>query len=382
MDPPQITVSGVKEGDVLEGPVTIHLTVTPGATYQATLDGQPFFSGRTVSEAGNHTLEVVARKDGLTSTVTINFEIRPVGGDLLIVRFFDLGKNEAGGGGDAILLTDSSSLGQFHALIDAGPAGEGGVDLDYVLGRLEVLEVDTLRAMILSHAHSDHFDGMADILNRIHVRDFFYNGQQRDFFRYQQVISRAGARAETRNTVTHEVEILLGAAGNTNLRILPPLTDHLGKANANSSELNDGSLGTVLVRGDFSMFFAGDGEVGANLRWRETFGDLTSELDVLKVGHHGANDAVFDNGSFGRSRWFEHTDPEVHIISGNGTSHPRIRAIQYMLARAGTATYCTNVHGDIELRVDEDGDFMVTVERNASQNCTPGDDAVTLTSLS
>jgi beta-lactamase superfamily II metal-dependent hydrolase len=376
-DPPEITVAGVSDGDVLEGPVTILLTITTGATYQATLNGQPFFSGNTVSQAGNYTLEILARKDGLTSTVTISFEIRPVGGNLLILRFFNLGKNDAGGGGDAILLTDSSSMGQFHALIDAGPAGEGGLDTDYVLGRLRSLDVDTIQAMILSHAHSDHFDGMRDILNQLHVRDFYYNGQTRNFFRYQQTIGLAGTRAESRITVTQEETVSLGASGATNLRIIPPLADYLDNADANSSELNNGSLGTLLTRGDFSMFFAGDGEVEANGRWRESFGDLTSNLDVLKVGHHGANDAVFDNGSFGRSRWLEHTDPQVHVISGNGTSHPRVRSLQYLLGRAGTETYCTNVHGDIELRVDEDGDFMVTVERNASQNCEPGADATT-----
>ena len=376
-DPPEITIEGVSNGDVLEGPVTIHLTITSGATYQATLNGQPFFSGATVSQAGSYTLEVLARKDGLTSTVTVGFEIRPVGGNVLIMRFFNLGKNEAGGGGDAILLTDSSSLGQFHALIDAGPAGEGGSDTDYVLERLRAFQVDTLQAMVLSHAHSDHFSGMRDILNQLHVRDFYYNGQIRGFFSYQQTISVAGTRAENRITVAQEETISLGASGATNLRIIPPLADYLGDADANSSELNDGSLGTLVTRGDFSMFFTGDGEVEANTRWRETYGDLTANVDVLKVGHHGANDAVFDNGSFGRSRWLEHTNPEVHIISGNGTTHPRVRSLQYLLGRAGTVTYCTNVHGDIELRVAEDGAFMVTVEQNASQTCEPGADATT-----
>jgi competence protein ComEC len=249
------------------------------------------------------------------------------------------------------------------------------LDVDYVVGRLEALGVDTLQAMILSHAHSDHFDGMGDILTGLHVRHFYYNGQVRDFFRYQQVIGLAGSRAESRNTVTEQVDLFLGASGSTNLRIIPALGTYLGKTNATSSELNDGSLGTVLTRGSFSMFLAGDGEVEANLRWRETFGALTSDMDILKVGHHGANDAVFDNGSFGRSRWLEHTDPEVHIISGNGTSHPRIRALQYLQNRAGTSTYCTNVHGDIELRVDEDGDYTISVQRNAGQVCEPGDDA-------
>lgn len=376
-EPPEITVTGVQDGAVFEEPVTIVVGVEQGATFQATLDGASFFSGTTVSEAGSHVLEVTARKSGLTSSVTIRFEIRPVGGDLLIVRFFDLGDNDAGGGGDAILLSDSSSLGQDHVLIDAGPAGEGGSDRDFVLTRLELLGVDRLEAMILSHAHTDHFDGMAAILNGIPVGAFYYNGQERDFSRYEQLVSLAGTRAESRIAVDELVDLPFGASEVTSLRVLPPLGDHLDDLDASSSDINDESLGTALFRGDFHMFFTGDGEVDANRRWRTTFGDLTGGIDVLKVGHHGGNDAVFDNGSSGSSSWLDHTDPDVQIISSNGTSHPRVRALQLLQGRSGSTTYCTNVHGDIELRVDEEGDFSVTVQRNAGMDCEPGEDAST-----
>ncbi len=123
------------------------------------------------------------------------------------------------------------------------------------------------------------------------------------------------------------------------------------------------------------LFFTGDGEVAANQRWRTQFAGRTGSVTVLKVGHHGANDAVFDNGFNGTSSWLTHSAPEVAVISANGVTHPRVNAIDRLLGLPQTRTYCTNVHGDIEIRIGERGGLLVTVERNASSDCVPGSDA-------
>lgn len=296
---------------------------------------------------------------------------------ILIIRMFDLGENENGGGGDAVLVTDSSAAGQRHVLFDAGPAGEGGLDYDYVATRLAALDVDTLDAIVLSHAHTDHFGGLSDILDRIHVRAFYYNGQVRDFFGYTSLIAQAGTEADTRVTVTTRVDFDLGTSDGTHIRILPPLATYLSDPNANSSQINEGSLGTRVTHGEFSLFVTGDGEVEANQRWRTQFPDETRDVTALKVGHHGANDAIFDNGSFGGSTWLAHTSPQLQLITANGTSHPRIRALNSLLSRPAE-TYCTPVHGDIEVRVTTTGSsWTVRVERNPSADCEPGRDATT-----
>ena len=185
-DAPEITITGVEDGAVVEGPVTITVSVSPSsATFQATLDGEPFFSGTTVDEPGAHTLVVEATNAGRTRTESVSFEIRFGGASVLILRMFDLGDNDAGGGGDAILLTDSSAAGMEHFLIDAGPAGTGGSDEDFVQSRLQALGVDELEGLLLTHAHTDHFRGMPDVLQGTDVVDFIYNGQIRSFNEYE-----------------------------------------------------------------------------------------------------------------------------------------------------------------------------------------------------
>jgi len=299
------------------------------------------------------------------------------GAGILILRVFDLGRNDSGGGGDALLITDSSAAGQRHVLVDAGPAGQGGTDLDYIAGRLQALGVDTLEALVLSHAHTDHFDGMSDVLDRVHVRVFYYNGQVRNFFRYQSLVTQVLTDAETRVAVSQPIDLELGTSAGTHVRILAPLATYLNDPNAESAEINDGSLGTLVRRGSFSLFVAGDGEVEANQRWRTVYADETRSVTALKVGHHGANDAIFDNGAAGASAWLAHTDPALQLVSANGTSHPRIRALTALLARAAE-TYCTSVHGDIEVRVDTTGaTWVVSVQRNAGADCVPGSNATT-----
>ncbi len=374
---PTILVSGVQDGMTSDGPVTISVSVDVG-TYSATLNGTAFISPLTVSKPGTYVLAVSARNGTATAALEIEFEIRLAGETFLIVRLIDLGQNDAGGGGDAILLTDSSGAGSRHVLVDAGPAGLGGSDPGFVGRRLTALGVDTLEAMILSHAHSDHFDGIPGAFQDRTVRRFIHNDQQRNFTRYNDIVAQATQQAGEViiPTALTNLDIGIGTTP-TRLAVVPPLSTFLTNASAGSSELNDGSIGIEVQKGTFRMFLTGDGEIRANQRWRTQFAAPTGGVTILKLGHHGANDATFDNGFNGSSGWLTHTAPEVVVMSANGSSHPRINAISYVTALPNTRTYCTNVHGDIEIRVADTGVYGVTVERNESANCEPGSDAST-----
>lgn len=373
--PPEITVSGVTDGQTAAGPVTITIDVDRG-TWEARLNEEPFFSGQTVEAPGSYLLRVTARNGEAVSTLDVRFEIATVGASRLIVRVLDLGANDAGGGGDAILLTDSSAAGYRHALVDAGPAGVGASDPGFVDRRLDALGVDTLELLLLTHAHSDHFDGIPDVVSGRVVKTFVYNGQDRSFSRYNQVIAQASGAAISVLIPDAPTEFRLGFGDEAAvLTVLPPLTTFLSDPDADGSEINEGSIGASVRKGGFKGFLTGDGEVRANQRWRISFADLTRDLDVLKVGHHGANDAVFDNGFNGSSSWLSHTSPEIALITANGTTHPRRNAVAYLLGLSRTRTYCTNVHGDLELRVEEDGSYRVTVQRNSEDLCRAGTDA-------
>lgn len=371
---PVITVSGVEDGETYQGAVIISITTSPG-TWQATLNGQTFLGG-AVATPGSYTLVVEGRNGTATSRKELRFEIVLGGASVLIVRMLDLGDNAAGGGGDAILLSDSSAAGLEHVLVDAGPAGTGASDPGFVQRRISDLGVDTLEVMILTHAHSDHYQGMSPVLNGTAVDTFVYNGQVRNLSGYQSVLSSANSRAGAVLIPSSVAAWTIGHGPEpTRLQVVPGLPDHLSTDTNDGSDLNEGSLGTSVIKGGFRMFMTGDGETDANRRWRTSFASLTQDLTALKVGHHGANDAVFDSGFSGSgTTWLSHTDPEVQLISANGNTHPRSAALSALLGQT-SRTYCTNVHGEITVRVNPEGEYHVTVEKNAGSDCVPGSSA-------
>lgn len=374
--PPVITVTGVQDGAVYQAPVTIQISVDRGS-WEARLNDQPFNSGTTVGAPGTYTLRVSAQAGVDTASVRIGFTIAAPAGGVLIVRLIDLGPT-IGGGGDAILVTDSSAAGQVHGLIDAGPGGVDGSDPGLVARRLAEWGVDTLAFMQLTHAHADHYQGMPAVLNALPVREFHYNGQVRNLASYTSLLSLAQARADTVIVVRDTLPVPFGrSAVQSRITVIPPLPSYLSLSTNDGALLNEGSLGTYLSRGAFRMFFTGDGEYEANHRWRTQFAAYTANQTVLKVGHHGANNAIFDTGTTGPSTWLDHTSPAVAVISSNGVSHPRVRALTRLLERTNRQTYCTHVHGDIEIRVFSNAQYQVTVQRNAGSDCVPGSEATT-----
>lgn len=374
---PVITVTGVADNVTYPGAVTITIAVDRGS-YEARLDGMPFISGSIVSAPGAHLLVVTASASGANSQREIAFTIAGPPGGALIIRMLNLGANASGGGGDAILITDSTAARRTHALIDAGPAGENATNPAFVAQRLEALGVDTLVFLLLTHAHRDHFDGIPSVLTRQKVIRFLYNGQLRNLAEYNNMLAQAAVLADSMIVPAATREIRLGTATDAAVvTLVPALPDYLGLPSAGSDSVNNGSIGAELRLGGFRVFFTGDGEVQANTRWRTQFPALTLNLTVLKVGHHGANDAIFDDGFSGSSSWLAHTAPEVSIISANGTTHPRSNALTRLLQQTDHRTYCTNVHGTIEIRVTRTGSYGVTVERNADQDCVAGSLATT-----
>jgi beta-lactamase superfamily II metal-dependent hydrolase len=376
VQPPVITILGVADATSYNAPVTPVIQLDRGS-YEATLNGQPFTSGRTISDPGSYTLIVTARNGLETATKQVSFTIAAPPGGTLIVRLLDLGAQASGGGGDAILVTDSSAGGMVHALIDAGPAS-GSTNDTYVRTRLDQMNIDTLAFMLLTHAHADHYSGMSNVLAAVDVDRFYYNGQVRSAVTYERTISDAHTFADTMTIVRDTVPLAFGRSSvQSRVTIIPPLPTWLNIDTDSSTLLNDGSLGVQLRRGPFEMFFTGDGEVAANNRWRTQFTLYTRDIDVLKVGHHGANNAIFDNGFSGTSTWLDHTSPSISVISANGTTHPRMNAITRLRMQSNMRTYCTSVHGDIALRIFSDGTVHVTVVKNAEQDCVPGSQATT-----
>jgi len=273
----------------------------------------------------------------------------PPDSTVLLIRVLDV--SDARIGGDAILITDSSAGGARHVLIDAGEHGPR------IAAWLEQFHVDTLAAVILSHAHVDHYGGLGTVFSRVPVRAFVYGGTPRTAVSYRALLSQIGRRhipVVTADTGVRLLTLVTGA-DSVELRILaPPRGCGTLPGAAGGDAVNNCSVGVRLARGTFAMLFPGDAEQSELGWWMMTTPALL-RADVLKAGHHGSSNAT-------SAELLDVVRPRAVIISANGRQHP-FASVLGLLAARGIPTFCTADHGTVTVRVPRGGEWSITTER-------------------
>jgi competence protein ComEC len=283
----------------------------------------------------------------------------------LVVRVLDVGQ------GDAILIQNGGST----VLVDGGP------DRRSLARWLDVLHVpDTIDAVILTHVHGDHFEGLRELFSsrrRMTVREFWSNGDAAPNFTFTGLPDTLAAHARMHTTIVRDTDQPCGDArpvctlalkGGAKLHLMRPMPDVLDE--------NDRSVALKLVGPDsasFTMWLSGDAEHEA-IRWfgREA-GYARSpgmRADVLKANHHGSCDGVSE-------QYLDLVRPSLVVaslgaVNDYGHMHAQTKA---MYARHGIPWYRTDQNGTITLRTPgtPGGGHTVTVERGAPNAVGPSD---------
>jgi competence protein ComEC len=237
----------------------------------------------------------------------------PVGG--LRVSVLDVGQ------GDAILLQPA---GAPALLIDGGPPGDGLAE------KLRSAGVRRLGAAVVTHEESDHAGGIEELLGRFPVARLAYARISR---RLRGEAEAAGARP---------LRIAKGAslrAGRLRVEVLWPPRELLAAPLA-GADPNTQALALLVRWRDFSMLLTADAEA-------EAVPLDPGPIDVLKVAHHGSEDA-------GLAALLDRTVPRLALISvgaDNSYGHPTPATLSTLAAN----------HVPI-LRTDRDGTIVLEVE--------------------
>lgn len=254
----------------------------------------------------------------------------------LRVTFVDVGQ------GDAALvdLPDGRLM-----LVDGG--GLVGSPLDVgeraVLPLLRARRRSRIDIVALSHPHPDHFMGLASVVGRVDVGEFWDTGQG-------ETEATAGAYAEVLATLRAGGVPVLGPSDLCGKRDVGGASfDVLAPCPSASSDRgpNDNSLVFRIRYGDRAVLFVGDAERAEEdglLREPERL-----RADVLKVGHHGSRTSS-------SPAMLEAVAPSVAVIScgvRNRFGHPHATTL-LTLAKAAARVW----------RTDRDGTVTVTLERS------------------
>lgn len=231
----------------------------------------------------------------------------------LVVRVLDVGQ------GDSILLDPPDGEA---VLVDTGPPGDG------VENRLRELGIDRLAAVMITHDQSDHAGDLGAVLDAVQVDRVVYAREDAKLR-----VAALGAGVEPyRLAEGGELD-----AGGLHLRALWPPSELLHETGQDPNLL---SLVLVARWRHFSMLLTGDAEA-------ESVPIDPGPVDVLKVAHHGSEDAGLDE-------LLERSVPKLAVISvgaGNPFGHPTGETLAD-LRQHRVPTLRTDSQGEIEIAVD------------------------------
>ena len=214
------------------------------------------------------------------------------------------------GQGDSILIRSPEGK---TALIDAGPSHN-------VVATLKKAHVTSIDLLVLSHHHSDHYGGMAEVIKAFKPRVFLATNSSHTTSSYLKLLEHvrdAGIRAIQPGSAPRKIGV-----GSVVLTVFPQPPD-------DKDDENDNSIGIRLDYGDFSALLTGDSQERARAYWLKTCPSLLKDVTILKLAHHGSR-----NGT--DAKWLDLTRPEMAVASlgaGNDYGHPHPETLKLLEGR-------------------------------------------------
>ena len=226
------------------------------------------------------------------------------------------------GQGDAILL---QPRGAPAVLVDGGPPGDG------IAAELRDAGVERLGAAIVTHDQADHAGGVRDLLGTMPIERVYFGVLRRSTLAQVHAAGIATARLARGGELRD---------GRLRLDVLWPPRELLAGPHRGEDPNRLAIVALARWRG-FSMLLTADAEA-------ETTPLDPGPVDVLKVAHHGSDDA-------GLGALLDRTRPRLAAISvgaGNPFGHPTPGTLATLAA-----------HDMPVLRTDLDGTVTIDVSR-------------------
>ncbi|ETT85254.1 MBL fold metallo-hydrolase [Viridibacillus sp. FSL R5-0477] len=237
----------------------------------------------------------------------------------VLVHIIDIGQ------GDSILIQSKKE----NILIDAGNKGAG----DEVVAYLQKNNVTTLDAVVSTHPDADHVGGLAEVINSIEVKKVYAPKVSHTTIAYKNFLTAVKNQGLKITQAKTGVEIQT-TEENLSLKFIAPVTTY------SQSDLNDWSAVLLLQNGNNKFLFTGDAEFPAEDDMLAK--NLIPQVDVLKVSHHGAEEASSD-AFLAKAK---PTYAAISVSATNGYGHPTAVTLN-RLKKVGAKVYRTDKQGNI-----------------------------------
>ena len=257
----------------------------------------------------------------LTAAIWVNRQDSQYG--VLTALTLDVGQ------GESVILTSGGET----ALVDCGSSNSykdpGGLAAD----TLHSMGVRELSAVVVTHYHADHTNGLYEVLRRIPVQTVYLPDIEDEYGVRERLVSLAEEKGAQVTYVTKETADTLG---DTVLTIYPPVQS--------GGDLNELGLTALASAGDFDLLITGDMSGSTEKKLVETY--ALPDIEVLVVSHHGSRYSS-------NIRFLKSVTPEAAVISvgDNNYGHPSEETLQRLLA-VGADIWRTDQQGTIRITVN------------------------------
>ena len=234
------------------------------------------------------------------------------------------------GQGQSVLLR----TGDYLTLVDCGGEGQrdpGDVAADYIqaqgMARLDLL--------VVSHYHTDHANGIPQLLRRIPVGTIALPDVEEGDPLREEIIALAQERGIELYFIRRDTNFDLGEG--RSIEIFPPV--------GQGRQTNELGLTVLASSGGFAALITGDMS-GESEKELLAHADLP-DIDLLVAGHHGSRDST-------TGELLERVRPELAVISagkGNSYGHPAPETLE-RLDGVGALIYRTDLQGTVVVRAD------------------------------
>ncbi len=231
-----------------------------------------------------------------------------------IVFFIDVGQ------GDATLITTPDG----HAMLI-----DGGRSRSRIRDRLETMGVTDLDAVVSTHADADHIAGLLEALEMFDVERYYWNGAEHDSKTFLNLVAAVAAEGSEVEVVERGDTIRLGEL---EIDVLHPF-GLTGDSNVDSVVLQVGC-------GEVEVLLMADAEAPSEASLVQS--GVLSDVDVLKVGHHGSRSSTTPD-------FIRTVTPEWGVISAGLNSqygHPHEEVLQALEAEGVVSILTDTTEGD------------------------------------
>jgi len=196
-----------------------------------------------------------------------------------------------------------------YFLIDSGKMGYKGGKRQAQAIILEYLKdkgIKNIEGFIITHFDSDHAGGADDLIENLNIKNVYINSLDDKSHIAKNIYKIIKTKKNTNLILVKNNEIIYSQDG-TSIKVFT-----IG-VNGEDYE-NENSIVTLVSNKDFDELFMGDAGV---LAFEKIKNFLPKNIEVLKVGHHGAKNVL-------NKKMLDAINPQVAIISTgiNNYGHP------------------------------------------------------------